>query len=223
MERVPTVQQRIPRLPLWDDFTPERGVRRRKLPLKKKHLPLFHEEKVLLSPANTAILNSPGSRQALANNGKLEYRESSVRIKFYAPNGAKYAKPLRFCFEWLEPDFIADNLINWSEALRYLQPIQEFSFNWEKGSTLRNYCDKRSSWNGNRVVSCQVVKNIVDKHFHLTKRNRRSKEVRISKTSQGSAKNAPISALEKQPGTSGSFGNFPKGFGVHSNREVWIQ
>ncbi|GBM10670.1 hypothetical protein AVEN_7941-1 [Araneus ventricosus] len=147
----------------------------------------------------------------------LNIEKGSGRIKFYAPNGAKFAKSLRFCFEWLEPDFIADNLTNWSEVLRYLQPIQEFSFNWENVLTLRNYSIKLSSWNGNRGVSCQVVKKIVDKHFLLTKRNRCPKEVRISRTGQGSAKNESIYALERQPGTSGSFGNFPKGFGVHSN------
>ncbi|GBM07889.1 hypothetical protein AVEN_96503-1 [Araneus ventricosus] len=147
----------------------------------------------------------------------LNIEKGSWRIKFYVPSGAKFAKPQGFCFEWLESDFIANNLTNWSEALRYLQPMQECSFNWEKGSTLRNYCVKLSSWSGNRGVSCQMVKKIVDKYFLLTKRNRSSKEIRISKTSQGATKNAPISALERQSETSGSFGNFPKGVGVPSN------
>ncbi|GBM82510.1 hypothetical protein AVEN_91339-1 [Araneus ventricosus] len=102
-------------------------------------------------------------------NSNIE--KGSWTIKFYVPSGAKFAKSQGFCFEWLEPDFIADNLTNWSEALRYLQPIQEFSFNWEKGSTLRSYCVKLTPWNGNRGVS--VVKKIVNKHILQTKSLRR--------------------------------------------------
>ncbi|GBO26176.1 hypothetical protein AVEN_138731-1 [Araneus ventricosus] len=94
----------------------------------------------------------------------LNIDKSSWRIKFHVPSGAKFAKPQGFCFEWLEPDFVADNLTNWSGALRYLYPIQEFSFNWEKSSTLRIYCIKLSSRSGNRGVLSQVVKK-KDKHF----------------------------------------------------------
>ncbi|GBN17788.1 hypothetical protein AVEN_8094-1 [Araneus ventricosus] len=49
--------------------------RRKKLPFQKPIFVFSTRKKSPASSANTAILNRPGSLQALANNAKFEYRE----------------------------------------------------------------------------------------------------------------------------------------------------